>query len=172
MIKERVILVLATALAAACLWPLVLVFQWFGVNVATLERMARTDPLGFRVFPAFVMFVRPILAAVAALSAIRAAVLVVTSHPQRAFGILRTAAVVQASLALAFFLTGPPIDRTLARMVPLFEDRRTPGALIAPDFTTQHTAASAAILPPLVAIAVGSAVVAMIARRGVALRQE
>lgn len=166
MIKERVILVLATALAAACLWPLVLVFQWFGVNIATLERMARTDPLGFRVFPAFVMFVRPILAAVAALSAIRAAVLVVTSHPQRAVGILRTAAVVQASLALAIFLTGPPIEGTLARMVPLFEDRRTPGALVAPDFTMQQTAASATILPPLLAIAVGSAVVAMIARRG------
>ena len=166
-IGPRLLFVLATALAAASLWPLMLAFQWFGVNAATLERMARTDPLGFRAFPAFVMFLRPTLAALAALWALRAGVLVVMSHPQRAVGILLVAAVVQASLALAIFLTGPPINRTLARMLPLFEDRQTPGALIAPDFTILQRTASDAILPPLVAIAVGCAVVAMIARRSV-----
>ena len=159
----RALVVLATILAAASLWPLFLVFQWFGVNIATLERMTRTDPLGFRVFPAFVMFLRPTLAAVAALSSLRAAVLVVT-HPQRARAILLASTVVQAVLALAIFLTGPAINRTLAGMVPLFEDRQTPGAIIAADFTRMQAEASAAILPPLVAIALVCAVVAVLNR--------
>src|SRR5262245_51674785 len=132
----RLLVALAIALAVACLWPLVLVFQWFGVNVATLERLARTDPRGFNVVSALVMFVQPTLAALAALSALRAGVHVATSHPQRAAGFLLPAAVVQAALVLTIVLTASPINRTLARMVPLFEDRYTPGALVAPDFTS------------------------------------
>jgi hypothetical protein len=160
----RVLVGLATIVAAACLWPLFLVFQWFGVNIATLERMTRTDPLGFRVFPAFVMFLRPTLAAAAALSALRAAVLVIT-HPQRSRAILLPAAIVQAVLALAIVLTGPAIDRTLADMLPLFEDRQTPGAIIAADFTRMQAEASAAILLPLVAIAAACALAAFMTRR-------
>ena len=155
---------MASILAAACIWPLFLVFQWFGVNVATLERLTRTDPAGFRVFPAFVMFVRPALAAVAALSAFRGAVLVITSPPQRASGILLPSAVLQAALALVILLTGPTIDRTLAGMLPFFEDRQTPGAIIAADFTTLQAEASASILPPLVAIAVACGVFAILTR--------
>ena len=165
LMPPRVLFVLATIVTAACLWPLFLVFQWFGVNIATLERMTRTDPLGFSVFSAFVMFLRPTLAAVAVLSALRAAVRVITSHPQRARAILMPATVVQAVLVLAIFLTGPAIDRTLARMVPLFEDRQTPGAIIAADFTRMQAEASAAILPPLVAIAAACALAAFMTRR-------
>ena len=164
--KPRLLVVLATLLAVACLWPLLLVFQWFGVNVATMERMTRTDPLGFRVFPAFVMFVRPALATLATLSALRAGILVITSQPQRASGILIRAAIVQALLVLAIFFTGPPIDRTLAGMVPRFVDRQTPGAIIAADFTVMQAQAFSAIWPPLVAIAVSCAVIAAMARRG------
>jgi hypothetical protein len=161
----RVLVVLATVLAVACLWPLFLVFQWFGVNVATMERMTRTDPLGFRAFPAIVMFLRPTLAALAALTALRAGILVITSPPQRAFAILMRAAIVQGALVLATILTGPAIDRTLARMVPLFEDRQTPGAIIAADFTRMQVEASATILPSLITIAVVCAVVAVMNRR-------
>jgi len=163
---RRLIIVLAFTLAAACLWPLVLVFHWFGINIATLERMARTNSLGFVPFPAFVMFLRPALAAMGALAALRAAILVLTSPPPRAFDILRRTAIWQASLVLGILLIGPAIDGALARMVPLFEDRYTPGAIIAANFTTLQTEASAAILRPLVAIAVGSAVLAVVARRG------
>jgi hypothetical protein len=161
----RLLVVLAITLGAACLWPLVLVFQWVGVNVATLERMGRTDPRGFDVFTAFVMFLQPTLAALAAVSALRAAVIAAISPPQRASRILLPAAAVQAGLVLVIAITTPPIHRTLARMVPLFEDRQTPGALIAPDFTMLQAAAAAAILPPLIAIALGCAVVALLSRR-------
>ena len=163
--QPRVVAALATVLAAACLWPLFLAFQWFGVNVATLERLTRTDPLGFRVFPAFVMFARPTLAGLAALSALRAAILVIASPPQRASAILLRSAIVQASLMLVIFLTGPTIDRTLAAMLPLFEDRRTPGAIVVADFTRMQAEASHDILVPLVVIAVGCGGLAMLTRR-------
>ena len=161
----RLLVVLAITLGAVCLWPLVLVFQWVGVNVATLERMARTDPRGFDLFAAFVMFVQPTLAALAAVSALRAAVLAAISPPQRASRILLPAAAVQAGIVLVIVITASPIHRTLARMVPLFQDRHTPGALIAPDFTMLQTAAAAEILPPLIAIAVGCAVLALLNRQ-------
>ena len=164
LMPPRVLFVLATIVAAACLWPLFLVFQWFGVNIATLERMTRTDPLGFSVFPAFVMFLRPTLAAVAAFRRF-APPYSSSPHPQRARAILLPATVVQAVLALAIFLTGPAIDRTLTGMVPLFEDRQTPGAIIAADFTRMQAEASAAILPPLVAIAAACALAAFMTRR-------
>ena len=156
---------LAITLGAACLWPLVLVFQWVGVNVATLERMARTDPRGFNLFSASVMFLQPILAAVAAFSALRAAVLAAISSPHRASRVLLAAAAVQAGLVLVIVITARPIHRTLARMVPLFEDRQTPGALIAPDFTMLQSAATTDILLPLIAIALGCAVLALLNRQ-------
>lgn len=157
---------LAAALAAAALWPLAAVFHWFGVNVATLEQMGRTDPMGFRVFPAFLMFVRPTLAAAAALVIVSAAVRVMTSHPQRAFGILMRAAVAQGLLATAIAATGTPVNATLAHMLPMFADRRTPGALVAPGhFVALQEAAAAAILPWLFGIAVGSALLAALARQ-------
>ena len=162
--QPRVVAALAAVLAAACLWPLFLVFQWFGVNVATLERLTRSDPLGFRVFPAFVMFARPTLAGLAALWALRATILVISSPPQRASAILLPSAIVQASLALVIFFTGPTIDRTLAAMLPLFEDRRTPGAIVVADFTRMQAEASHDILVPLVAIAVGCGCLAMLTR--------
>ena len=73
-------------------------------------------------------------------------------------------AIVQASLALMIFLGGPAIDRSLVAMLPLFEDRRTPGAIVAADFTRMQAEASASILPPLVAIAVACGVFGMLMR--------
>jgi hypothetical protein len=162
--QPRVVAAGAAVLAAACLWPLFLVFQWFGLNVATLERLTRTDPLGFRVYPALVMFLRPTLAGLAALSALHAAVLVITSPPQRASRILLPSTIVQGALVLIVFLAGPTIDRTLSTMIPLFEDRRTPGAIVAADFTRMQAEASGSILLPLIAIAVACGVFGMLTR--------
>jgi hypothetical protein len=162
--QPRVVAALAAILAAASVWPLVLVFQWVGVNVATLERLTRTDPLGFRVVPAIVMFLRPTLAGLAAVSAFRAAVHVISAPPQRAFGILLPSAVTQAVLTLVILLTGPAIDRTLQELVPRFEDRQTPGAIVAADFTRMQAEASVDIMVPLVAVAIGCAVLAMLTR--------
>jgi hypothetical protein len=164
--RPRLLFVLATALAAACLWPLVLVFQWFGVNVATLEWMARTDALGLRVFPAFLMFVRPTLGLAAALTIPYASFLVLTSPPQRASGILMKAAVLQGGLAVLIGVTAPRVNATLGQMVPSFADRRVPTFLVAPrDFIALQNEVSGAILPPLAAIALCCAVVAVLARR-------
>jgi hypothetical protein len=152
-VNPRLLAGLAAILAVACLWPFFLVFQWFGVNIATMERMTRTDPLGFTLAAALVMFLRPTLAALATLIALRASILAITSPPHRAFRILLPAAIVQVSLVLVILLTGAAIDRSLAQLVPRFEDRQTPGAIIAADFTKMQAQASAGIVPPLLAIA-------------------
>jgi hypothetical protein len=149
----------------ASLWPLAAVFNWFGVSIATLEQMSRTDPLGFRVFPALLMFARPALAGVTALLTPWAAIRVVTWHPTFAFGILIKTAIAQALLTVALAMTAAPVNAVLARLVPMFADRRTPGAIVSPaHFVLLQEAASDSILSPLLAIAVACAGLAVAAR--------
>jgi hypothetical protein len=156
---------LALCLATASLWPLAAVFNWFGVNVATLEQMGRTDPLGFRVLPAFLMFLRPVIAGAAALSMPFAAVKVVTSRPPFAVRILLKAAITQAVLVLALVITGGPVNTTLSQLMPMFADRRTPGALVSPGhFVALQETAAAAVIPSLAGIAAACGLLGMLAR--------
>ena len=144
---------LALCLATASLWPLAAVFNWFGVNVATLEQMGRTDPLGFRVLPAFLMFARPVIAGAAALSM------------PFAVRILLKAAITQMVLVVALVITGGPVNTTLARLMPMFADRRTPGALVSPGhFVALQETAAAAVIPWLAGIAVACGLLGLLAR--------
>jgi hypothetical protein len=120
------------ALALIAVWPLTAAFHWFGVNVATVEQMSRTDPLGLRVFPAALMFLRPTLAAIAALTAIHTAWFALASPPMRASRTFINGAGTQVLFALTLLLTGPPVNSTLARLLPMFENHRTPGAFVRP----------------------------------------
>jgi hypothetical protein len=162
---SRFLALVAGTLAIAALWPLAAVFNWFGVNVGTLEQLGRTDPDGFRLVPSLIMFARPTVAGVAALLTLFAAVRVSTSPPTRAFGILMKAAAAQGLLALAVAASETPVNTTLARMLTMHIDRRTPGAFVAPGhFIGLQEAAAETIAPWLFAIALGSAVLALSAR--------
>jgi hypothetical protein len=140
----------AILLAVIALWPLAGAFHWFGVNVATVEQMSRTDPLGLRVFPAALMFLRPTLAAIAALTAVHITWRVLTSHPLRAPRTFINGAGTLVLFAVTLLLTGPAVNSTLTRLLPMFENRRTPGALVlVRQRSTSETdrAAVGAILP-------------------------
>jgi hypothetical protein len=156
---------LAMGLAAAALWPLAAVFNWFGVNVATLEQMSRSDPAGFRFLPATLLFARPIVAVAATLAMPVVAVRVVTSRPQLAVQILVKGAITQTALVLVLALGGPPINSTLARLMPMYPNRHTPGALVtAGHFVNLQEAAAASVLPWLAGIAAACALLAVLAR--------
>ena len=164
---------LAIALAVASLWPLSGVFNWLGVNVATLEQLSRTDPQGFRIFPAVLMFVRPILAGIAAVLMPFAAFRVATSHPQFAFAILIRTAAFQAALAIALAVSAAPVNAMLARLLPMFTDRLTPGAIVSPaHFVVLQQAASRSMPAVLAAIAVACAMVAVLARTGLRVEED
>ena len=160
---SRVLLSLAVALALAAVWPLVAVFNWFGVNVATLEQLGRTT--GFRFFPSVLMFARPALAAAAALVIVFAAVRVISSHPRRAFAVLLKAAIAEALLAIAIAVSAAPVNAALSRMLPMLADPRTPGALVAPGhFVTLQDVAAESILPVLFGLALASGALALFSR--------
>jgi hypothetical protein len=155
----------AILLALIALWPLIGAFHWFGVNVATLEQMSRTDPFGVRAFPAALMFLRPAVAAIAALTAIRTAWSVTTAHPSRAARTFINAAGTQVLFALTLFLTGPPVNSTLTRLLPMFENRQTPGAFVRPGHfvVLQHSAGTAIVLQ-LFGLALASAAAFVVVR--------
>ncbi len=155
---------LASALALAALWPLAGVFHWFGVNVATLEQLGRNDPMGFRIVPAILLFVRPSLAAAAALWSMSAAVRVVTAPLQARETLMKTATA-QGLVAVAVAALELPLHSALSRMLPMVADRHTPGAFVTPGhFLRLQDAASAPVVPWLFVIAVGSAVLGLAAR--------
>jgi hypothetical protein len=110
------------------------------------------------------MFVRPALATAAALIVIFAAVRAI-AQPRRAFAILVKAAIAEALLTIAIAVTDTPVNTALGRMLPMFADRWTPGALVTPGhFVTLQEAASGVILPWLVGIALASGVLAVFSR--------
>jgi hypothetical protein len=156
---------LAVALALASLWPLAGVFHWFGVNIATLEQLGRNDPMGFRILPAALMFLRPSLAAAASLWSVAAAVRVVTAPPLRAPEALIKTATAQGLIAIALAVLEGPLNSMLSQMLPMFADRRTPGAFVTPGhFVGLQEAAAAPVVPWLFAIGLGSAALGIAAR--------
>ena len=156
---------LAVALALASLWPLAGVFHWFGVNIATLEQLGRNDPMGFRIVPAALMFLRPSLAGAAALWSVAAAVRVVTAPPLRAPETLMKTATAQGLIAIGIAVLEGPLNEALSRMLPMLADRRTPGAFVTPGhFLGLQEAASAPVVPWLFGLAVGSAALGFAAR--------
>lgn len=156
----------AIALGIIAFWPLIGAFQWFGMNIATLEQLSRTDPFGLRIFPAALMFVRPAIAAIAGLSAVYAAWIIATSHPLRASRTFLNVAGTQVLFALILMVSGPPVNATLTRLLPMFEDHRTPGAVVRPGhFVLLQHAASGSIVRQLFGIALGCLLGALIARR-------
>ncbi len=165
MTSAALVRILAAGLAIAALWPLVGAFHWFGVNVATLEQMSRTDPFGLRVFPAALMFLRPTVAVIAALLGIHTAWTVATSHPLRAARMFINGAGIQALFALALLLSGPPVNSTLARLLPMFENRRTPGAFVRPDhFVFLQQSAGTSIVQQLFGVALACLVAHLVVR--------
>jgi hypothetical protein len=163
--KTAAAVLLAIALAAAAFGPLVGAAQWLGVNIATLEQLSRTDPFGLRIFPAALMFVRPAIAALAGFSVLYGAWVIGTSHPLRAARTFLNVAGTQALFAVILIVSGPPINGTLTRLLPMFEDHRTPGAIVRPGhFVLLQNTASNSIVRQLFAIAAGCLLVAMIAR--------
>lgn len=163
--EPSLVRVLAVGLAIAAFWPLIGAFAWFGVNIATLEQLSRADPFGLRIFPAALMFVQPAVAAIAAISVLCAAWIVGASHPLRASRAFLNIAGTQALVAVILIISGPPINGTLTRLLPMFENRRTPGALVQPGhFVLLQTAARNSIVRQLFGIAVGCMAAALIAR--------
>lgn len=157
--------VLAFALTLLALWPLAGVFHWFGVNIATIEQLGRNDPAGFRIAPAILMFVRPLLAAAGAVWSLSAAVRVVTSPPMRAPEILLRTAGAQALLGFMLVVLEAPLAAMLSRMLPMVADRQTPGAFVSPGhYIRLQEAAAAPITPWLFVIAAGSAALGIAAR--------
>lgn len=158
---------LAILLTIAAFSPLIGAFHWFGVNIATLEQLSRTDPFGLRLFPSALMFARPAIAAIAALATIYAAWIVGGSHPLRASRTLLNAAGTQALLALILMVSGPPVNGALTRLLPMFEDHRTPGAIVRPGhFVLLQEAAGGSIVRQLFGIAAGCVCAAIVARPG------
>jgi hypothetical protein len=156
----------AILLAVIALWPLAGAFHWFGVNVATVEQMSRTDPLGLRVFPAALMFLRPTLAAIAALTAVHITWRVLTSHPLRAPRTFINGAGTLVLFAVTLLLTGPAVNSTLTRLLPMFENRRTPGALVRPGhFVVLQQTAGSAIVLQLFGLALACAVAYLLVRQ-------
>jgi hypothetical protein len=165
MTSAALVRILAAGLALAALWPLVGAFHWFGVNVATLEQMSRIDPFGLRVFPAALMFLRPTVALIAALLGIHSAWTVATSHPLRAARTFINGAGTQALFALTLLLSGPPVNSTLTRLLPMFENRRTPGAFVRPDhFVFLQQDAGSSIVQQLFGVALACLVAHLIVR--------
>lgn len=161
------VIFLAIALGISAFWPLIGAFHWFGVNIATLEQLSRTDPFGLRLFPAALMFVRPAVAAIAGLSAVYAAWIIAASHPLRAARTFRNVAGTEVLFALILMVSGPPVNGTLTRLLPMFEDHRTPGAVVRPShFVLLQQAAGGSIVRQLFGIALGCAVAASIVRLG------
>jgi hypothetical protein len=157
---------MAACLGAAAIWPLVAVSNWLGVNVGTLEQLARSDPGGFRPLPALLLFVRPALAGAAALLAPLAAIRVFRSPPPSTPGILMRAALIQLGLVLTFAAARVPVHAALADWVPMAADRQTPGAYVAPaHYISLQEAAERATLPPLAALALGVGALAITASR-------
>ena len=157
---------LAILLGVTAFWPLVGAFQWFGVNIATLEQLSRTDPFGLRILPSALMFLRPGVAAIAAISALHSAWTAGASRPTRAARTFVKTAVAQALFAAILVVSGPSVNDTLTRQLPMFEDHRTPGAVVRPGhFVLLQDAASRSIVRELVGIALGSALAAVVTRR-------
>ena len=157
---------LAILLGVAAFWPLTAAFQWFGVNIATLEQLSRTDPFGLRVFPAALMFLRPGIAVIAAVSALYAAWNAGTMPSGRASRTFLIAAMTQALLAFTLLVSGPAVNDILTRRLPMFEDHRTPGAVVRPShFVLLQDAASQPIVRELCGIALACAVAAVVTRR-------
>ena len=157
---------LAILLGVTAFWPLVGAFQWFGVNIATLEQLSRTDPFGLRILPAALMFLRPGVAAIAAVSALYSAWKAGTSRPARSARIFMKSAVAQAVFAGVLLVSGPSLNDTLTRQLPMFEDHRTPGAVVRPShFILLQDAASRSIVLELFGIALGSALAAAVTAR-------
>jgi hypothetical protein len=130
--------------------------------------MSRTDPAGFRLLPALLLFAQPIVAAAATLWMTATAVKVVTSRPQSTFHILLRGAITQTALVLLLALSGPPINGTLARLMPMYPNRHTPGALVsAGHFVRLQEAAAASVLPWLAGIAAACALLAVLARMAI-----
>lgn len=162
--KTIIVIVLAIALAAAAFGPLVGAAQWLGVNIATLEQLSRTDPFGLRIFPAALMFVRPAIAALAAASVLYGAWAIGT-HPLHASRTFLNVAGTQALFAAILIVSGPPINGTLTRLLPMFEDHRTPGAIVRPGhFVLLQNTASNSIVWQLSGVAAGCVLAALIAR--------
>jgi hypothetical protein len=159
-----IVILLAIALGAGAFAPLVGAAQWFGVNIATLEQLSRTDPFGLRIFPAALMFVRPAIAALAAVSVLYGA-WVIGTRPLRVARTFLNVAATQALFAAILIVSGPPINGTLTRLLPMFEDHRTPGAVVRPGhFVLLQNAASNPIVWQLFDIAAGCILGAAIAR--------
>jgi hypothetical protein len=153
-------------LGMAAFWPLFNAFQWFGVNIATLEQLSRTDPFGLRILPAALMFLRPAVAAIAAVIALYTAWSVAASSTLRPSRVFLTLALTQAVFGLILVVSGPSVNATLTRQLPMFEDHRTPGAVVRPShFVPLQEAASRSIVRELFGIALGCAVAAVLVRR-------
>lgn len=162
---RQLVLFLLVVLVAVALWPLAVVYDWFMGNYPVLQTLSRNDLFGFSLFPQFLLSVRPLLAAAAALSCSWASFLVVTSHPQRAYAILVRTALGLGAAVLAIALLGPLTSASLAWMLPTFggigpgEPPGTVSQIIA-----RQNGAAVNVMVPLLGIAMGFGVLAVLSR--------
>jgi hypothetical protein len=162
---RHLVVLLVLLLAVAALWPLTFAFDWFMGNYSVLQTLSSNDLFGFSLFPQFLLSVRPLLAAAAALSCSWASFLVLTSHPQRAYAILVRTALGLGAAVLAIGLLGPLTSASLAWMLPTFggiglgEPPGTVSQIIA-----RQNGVAVTVMVPLLGIAMGFGVLAVLSR--------
>jgi hypothetical protein len=162
---RHLVVLLVLLLAMAALWPLTFAVDWFMGNYPIFQTLSRNDLFGFSLFPQFLLSVRPLLAAAAALSCPWASFLVVTSDPQRAYAILVRTALGLGAAVLAIVLLGPLTSASLAWMLPTFGGigpTDPPGTVS--QIIARQNGAAVSVIVSLLGIAMGFGVIAAISR--------
>jgi hypothetical protein len=146
--------ILAGVLAIGAIWPIQIVVAWIGGDIAIARQLLRGDSLGFGIFPSLLMFARPGLALIGALSGPLASYVAFRGTAVEAFATLAKAALAQGTVALVLYISERSTNGVLGWILLAFENPRQAGSIRSADAVALQAASAASLLTPLVVVAV------------------